>query len=122
MNYENKYNELIKRIKDLQFAYRFSPIADVISESFPEIYINEDEKIKKETILFLENKKANEKNSLKPNTESRLKAISKLIELINNQNNWKPTKEQLDTIYLYSEQNNKIGTFFRELYQDLKKL
>ena len=38
------------------------------------------------------------------------------------QNNWKPSDEQMEIIYKYSEQNNYDGSVLTSLYRDLKKL
>lgn len=47
------YDELIERLKDLKFAYRFSPLSNAIEEKFPELKENEDERIRKELISFV---------------------------------------------------------------------
>lgn len=44
---EKAYDRLIERLKDLKFAYRFSPLSDTIEEIFPELKESEDEKIRK---------------------------------------------------------------------------
>lgn len=38
------------------------------------------------------------------------------------QNTWKPSVEQMDTLWLYAEQNNYDGAVLTSLYNDLKKL
>lgn len=35
---------------------------------------------------------------------------------------WKPSKEQINTLFKYAEQNNKDGSILTSLYQELKKL
>ena len=35
---------------------------------------------------------------------------------------WKPTDEQINTLFKYAEQNNKDGSILTSLYQELKKL
>lgn len=44
------YDGLIERLKDLQFAYRFSPLSDTIEENFPELKENGDDRIRKALI------------------------------------------------------------------------
>lgn len=39
------YDNLIERLKDFQFEYRFSPFSDVIEEKFPELAESEDKKM-----------------------------------------------------------------------------
>ena len=46
------YNGLIERLKDLKFAYRFSPLSDTIEEKFPELKESEDERIKEALIEY----------------------------------------------------------------------
>lgn len=36
------------------------------------------------------------------------------------QKQWKPTKEQMEYLYKYSEQNNYDGAILTSLYNDLK--
>lgn len=43
------YDGLIERLKDLKFAYRFSPLSDTIEEKFPELK-DEDERIREALI------------------------------------------------------------------------
>lgn len=38
------------------------------------------------------------------------------------QNQWKPSDEQMDTLWFYTEQNNYAGAVLTSLYNDLKKL
>lgn len=42
------YDGLIERLKDLKFAYRFSPLSDTIEDIFPELAESENERIRKE--------------------------------------------------------------------------
>lgn len=56
MNTEQKaeaYDNLIERLKDFQFVYRFSAFSDTINEYFPELRESEDERIRKNLIAFL---------------------------------------------------------------------
>jgi len=39
-----RYDEIIERLKDFQFEYRFSPFSDIISDKFPELKESEDDK------------------------------------------------------------------------------
>ena len=48
------YDNLIERLKDFQFEYRFSAFSDTIERYFPEIKEPEDEKIRKDLISFLD--------------------------------------------------------------------
>ena len=47
------YGGLIERLKDLKFAYRFSPLSDTIDEYFPELAESEDGRIRKELLNYL---------------------------------------------------------------------
>ena len=49
------YDEIIERLKDFQFEYRFSPFSDVISDKFPELKESENW-IPKEIIKYLKEK------------------------------------------------------------------
>lgn len=51
------YDGLIERLKDLKFAYRFSPLSDTIEEKFPELKESEDadEKVRKALIKLVTN-------------------------------------------------------------------
>ena len=44
------------------------------------------------------------------------------VKTLRPQNTWKPSDEQMETIYKYSEQNNYDGSVLTSLYRDLKKL
>ena len=62
MNIKEKaeaYDGLIERLKDLKFAYRFSPLSDTIEEKFPELKESEgesaDEKVRKALIKLVTN-------------------------------------------------------------------
>ena len=49
---EKAYNNLIERLKDFQFEYRFSPFSDTIERYFPELKESEGEKIRKALIAY----------------------------------------------------------------------
>ena len=49
---EKTYNNLIERLKDFQFEYRFSPFSDTIDRYFPELKESEGEKIRKALIAY----------------------------------------------------------------------
>ena len=42
-----RYDEVVERLKDFRFEYRFSAFGDVIEEKFPELQESEDERIRK---------------------------------------------------------------------------
>lgn len=44
------------------------------------------------------------------------------LKLLRTKNTWKPSEEQINTLFKYAEQNNKDGNILTSLYQDLKKL
>ena len=48
------YDNLIERLKDFQFEYRFSAFSDTIERYFPELKEPEEEKIRKDLISFLD--------------------------------------------------------------------
>ena len=43
-------------------------------------------------------------------------------ESLSPQNRWKPSDEQMQTLYRYAEQNNYDGAVLTSLYNDIKKL
>lgn len=48
-----------------------------------------------------------------------LKSLKERVQL---QNHWKPSDEQMQTLYRYAEQNNYDGAVLTSLYNDIKKL
>ena len=63
------YDGLIERLKDLKFAYRFSPLSDTIEEMFPELRESKDERIRKEIIAFITYYHTGQGNSVKYNED-----------------------------------------------------
>lgn len=83
MNQEEKaqaYDGLIERLKDLKFAYRFSPLSDAIEEKFPELAESEDERIRN-FLMMIVDKYAGVSNEEKKKCHTWLKKQGKPAEI-----------------------------------------
>lgn len=52
----------------------------------------------------------------------RQEYLSNWLEDLREKKHWKPSDEQINTLFKYAEQNNKDGSILTSLYQQLKKL
>ena len=87
------YDGLIERLKDLKFAYRFSPLSDTIEEKFPELKENGDERIRKELLNAFQESEDSLYMVLTPHRrESFIAWLEKQGETF--------TKKELDDAYL----------------------
>ena len=61
-------------------------------------------------------------SDLKEMYHERIDWLKSLKGKVQPQNTWKPSDEQMDTLWFYAEQNNYAGAVLTSLYNDLKKL
>ena len=130
-----RYDGLIERLKDLQFAYRFSSLSDTIEEKFPEIKESGDERIRKALIKWFESyggQNLEWYDGLTP--EKAVAWLEKQGEQKPNPNSqWKPSDEQIEALgTIINHVVTKTSYFdaledlnyrnLEKLYNDLKKL
>lgn len=108
------YDNLIERLKNFQFEYRFSAFSDTIERYFPELK-SEDERIKESLINYFEDFHLQTFAGLDP---------KKILAWLKAQNHWKPSKELLEAFDYYMDAiiSDRDRAMFLELYNYLKQL
>jgi hypothetical protein len=120
------YDEVVERLKDFRFEYRFSSFGDVIEEKFPEIKESKDEKIREELLNAFQESEDSLYMVLTPHRrESFIAWLKKQGE---QSQYWKPSEEQLEALdYAYNscpdtERGNYYEGVLETIIDDLHKL